>query len=121
MTSEQAPRDHVPDEPQDRDHRRDLEDNIKSRSTWLRLLFMIVIAIIYGLSRFVVGAVVILQFFWVLFTGETNGRLTGFGQSLATYTYQMVRYLTFNTESRPFPFDEDWPVSTVAHDEPPKV
>jgi hypothetical protein len=31
------------------------------------------------------------------------------GQALATYTYQIIRYLTFNTEERPFPFDSDWP------------
>jgi len=50
-----------------------------------------------------------LQSFWVLFTGETNKLLEKFGQSLAAYTYQIIRYLTFNTEERPFPFDLDWP------------
>lgn len=116
MASEQPPRDHPLDDDQsdpDDDGRREIEDNIKSRSTWLRLLFMIIIAVIYGLSRLVLGAVVLLQFLWVLFTGEPNTRLTGFGQSLATYTYQIVRYLTFNTETRPFPFDEDWPLPTA--------
>jgi hypothetical protein len=83
--------------------------NVKSRSTWLRLFFMIVVALLYGVSRAVVGAVVVLQFFYVLFTGETNQRLAQLGQSLATYTYQIIRYLTFNTEERPFPFDADWP------------
>ena len=50
-----------------------------------------------------------LQFLWVLIRGETNAQLTGFGQSLATYTYQIVLYLTFSSEERPFPF-ADWPV-----------
>lgn len=86
-----------------------LEDHLTSRSTWLRLLFMIVIAILYGVSRIVVTAVVILQFIWLLLTGRTNDRLTDLGESLAVYTYQIVRYLTFNTETRPFPFDVDWP------------
>ncbi|MEJ2140219.1 MAG: DUF4389 domain-containing protein [Gammaproteobacteria bacterium] len=26
---------------------------------------------------------------------------------MATYTYQIIRYLTFNTDERPFPFDSD--------------
>lgn len=86
-----------------------LEDHLTSRSTWMRLLFMLVFVILYGVSRIVVGAVVILQFLWLLVTGETNRRLTEAGQSLAIYTYQIVRYLTFNTERRPFPFDADWP------------
>jgi hypothetical protein len=88
---------------------RTLEDNLKSRSTWMRLLFMLVIVVFYAVSRLVVATVVIVQFFHVLFTGQTNSRLKEFGQSLSTYTYQMLRYLTFNTEQRPFPFDTDWP------------
>lgn len=89
--------------------RRPLEENIKSRSTWHRLFFMLVVAFLYGISRVVLGAVVLIQFFWVLFNGETNDNLKQFGQQLATYTYQIVRYLTYNTEERPFPFDLDWP------------
>jgi hypothetical protein len=72
-----------------------------------------VVVILYSVSRVVVSVVVLLQFFWVLLSGETNKPLEKFGQSLATYTYQIIRYLTFNTEERPFPFDLDWP------DEPP--
>lgn len=115
MTSEEQPRDHVPadgDADPNADNggdARDLEKNLKSRGTWLRLFFMIVLAFIYGLSRIVVAAVIVLQFFWVLFTGETNVRLKKLGHSLATYTYQLVLYLTFNSEERPFPFDQDWP------------
>lgn len=72
---------------------------------------MLILVALYAVSRLVVCAVIVLQFFWVLFTGETNERLKGLGQSLATYTWQLIRYLTFNTDSRPFPFDDDWPSS----------
>ncbi|HZD54195.1 MAG TPA: DUF4389 domain-containing protein [Woeseiaceae bacterium] len=88
---------------------RQIEENLKSGATWLRLVFMIVFVLIYGLSRLVLGAVVILQFLWVLFTGATNAPMKHFGKSLATYTYQILLYLTYNTEERPFPFDLDWP------------
>ena len=70
---------------------------------------MLVIVLLYSVSRLVVSAVVVLQFFWVLLTGETNKRLENLGQALATYTYQIICYLTFNTDERPFPFDADWP------------
>jgi len=85
-----------------------IADNIQSQSTWLRLLFMILFIALWTISRVVVIAVVVLQFFCVLLAGETNARLGGFGQSLATYSYQIVMYLTFNTEEQPFPFS-DWP------------
>jgi hypothetical protein len=86
-----------------------LRDNMKSKSIWLRLLFMIVMVFLYSLSRFVVGAIAVVQFFWILFTKEKNLNLMTLGQALATYAYQTSLYLTFNTEERPFPFDADWP------------
>ena len=86
-----------------------LAKNLKSKSIWMRLLFMLIITFLYSVSRIVVGAVVAVQFFWVLFTGETNQKLKVFGKSLSTYTNQIILYLTFNTEERPFPFDIDWP------------
>lgn len=89
-----------------------LERNVKSRSTWMRLLYLLVFSLLYLVSRFVVLAVVVLQFAWLLFTGEVNPRLTAAGQSLATYTYQLVSYLTFASDRRPFPVDEDWPSAT---------
>ena len=85
-----------------------LQENLKAPSTWLRLLFMVLFLVLWGFSRVVVLAVVVLQFLWVLTRGETNARLAEFGQSLATYTYQIVLYLTFSTEEQPFPFS-DWP------------
>ncbi len=69
---------------------------------------MVLFLALWGISRVVVLAVVVLQFFWVLIGGKTNARLAEFGQSLATYTYQIVLYLTFSTEEQPFPFS-DWP------------
>ena len=87
-----------------------VKKNLRRQSTWLRLFFMLVVILLYWVARLVVGMVVLLQFFWVLFTGETNKSLERLGQSLATYTYQIIRYLTYNTEERPFPFDLDWPV-----------
>jgi hypothetical protein len=86
-----------------------LERNLRTRSTWMRLLFMIVIAICHELARLVGAVIVLLQFLHVLFTGKPNERLKDAGLSLAQYVYQVVEYLTFNTEVRPFPFDADWP------------
>ena len=103
MTSSDQPMDHVPPSADGTSNERksELERNVTSRSTWLRLLFMILFAFLYGLSRLVTAAVVIIQFFHVLFTGGTNGQLKAFGHSLAIYSYQIIEYLTFNSESRP--------------------
>ena len=110
MTNADQPMDHVPtDDGVAREETSDIEKNVKAKSTWLRLLFMGVMAIAWSIAGFVTCAVVVMNFFYVLFTGASNARLTEFGQSLANYLYQIVRFLTFNTETRPFPIDAEWP------------
>ena len=110
MTNAEQPMDHVPpDDGVAHSEPSDLEKNVKTKSTWLRLLFMVVIGVTWSIAAFVTGAVIIVNFFYVLFTGKTNNKLTEFGQSLAIYLYQVARFMTFNTETRPFPIDEDWP------------
>ena len=86
-----------------------LAKNLTSKSIWMRLLFMLVMTFLYSVSRVVVGAVVVVQFFWVLFTSNTNKELQTFGKSLAMYTNEIILYLTFNSEDRPYPFDLNWP------------
>jgi len=116
MTSNDQPMDRVPpdgvsDDSDDSDGRSELENNIKSRATWLRLFYMLILCLLYGLSRIVIAAVVIIQFFHVLLQGERNRSLLGFGRSLAIYSFEVVDYLTFNREEKPFPFDSDWPTT----------
>ena len=114
MTTNDQPMDHVPpdaisDEPRNQS---DLEKNVKQKSTWVRLFFMIVLGFLYGVSRVVIAAVVVIQFFYVLLSGETNAQLKTFGHSLAIYTYQIIEFLTFNTDDKPFPFEGRWPVAS---------
>lgn len=97
------------DEPLGEEERREIEKNLKSKSTWLRLVFMIVFYVLGTVASMVASVVVVLGFLWVLFTGETNDRLQRAGQGLAMYIYQIVRYLTYNSAERPFPFDLEWP------------
>jgi len=113
MTTNDQPMDHVPPEAMADETRSSstLESNVKRKSTWLRLFFMFVLAFLYGLSRFVIAAVVVIQFFYVLLTGEIKAELKAFGHSLAIYSYEIIDYLTFNREVKPFPFDGVWPTS----------
>ena len=49
-----------------------IEENLKSRSTWTRLLFMVISYFLLSLAAFVGSFIIILGFLWVLFTGEVN-------------------------------------------------
>ena len=85
-----------------------LSDNLSRGATWKRGLFMLLFLLIYGVTEVLVSAVVVLQFFFVLFSGEQNVRLREFGSSLSAYVYQTMSYWTYNSEEKPFPFGE-WP------------
>ena len=86
----------------------DAQNTINERTIWNRGLYMLIFAFCLWLAKFVLFMVVVFQFFSVLFTGSTNDRLLSFGQSLSTYSYQVMRFLTFNTEAHPYPKAE-WP------------
>jgi len=107
MSNQNPPADHVISD--NNDSGIPIEENIKSRSTWLRLLFMVVFYVLATLTSAVLSVVVVLGFFWVLFTGEKNSQLQQAGQVIAAYLYEIIRYLTFNTEDKPFPFGNDLP------------
>ena len=86
-----------------------IEENLKSRATWTRLLFMLISYVLISIASFVGTFIVILGFLWLLVTGEVNQQIRQVGQSIAAYVYEIVRYLTFNTDQRPFPLGGDWP------------
>ena len=110
MSNAEQPMDHVP--PEDgvaREETSDIEQNIKARGTWLRLVFMVLLAFAWSFATLIICAVVVVNFCYVLITGETNSKLTTFGHQIAKYLFSIAEFMTFNTDSRPFPFDGDWP------------
>ncbi|MGB8276266.1 MAG: DUF4389 domain-containing protein [Alphaproteobacteria bacterium] len=80
----------------------------KRRQVWIRGLFMLLFMLFYHVAEIVGFAVVLFQFVHVLVAGRTNAQALSLGEGLAQYYKQIVRYLTFNSEDRPFPFG-DWP------------
>ena len=107
MSDDNPPVDHVLADEDDGANA--IEETWKSKSTWMRLIFMIVFSVLASVATFVVSVVVVLGFLWVLFTGETNKQLQQTGQGIATYLYQILLYLTYNSDDRPFPFEAEWP------------
>ena len=84
------------------------KENITSRTTWLRLFFMIIFGLLLVVALYVAAAVALVQFGFVLFTGERGERLKEFANQLSQYINQCVRFILFDSEDQPFPFD-DWP------------
>lgn len=87
-----------------------LKSNLTSSKHWLRLVFMLLFAAVLQLASLVMWIVVAVQFLFSLVTGENNSHLRRFGHSLSTYIYDVLKFLCYSSEEKPFPF-ADWPAS----------
>ena len=85
----------------------EINDNIKKISTWKRIFFMLVFAVIVSMLRMLLWMVVFLQVASALLTGTPNQNILSFGKTLSVYLYHILLFLTYNTEKIPFPFS-DW-------------
>ncbi len=92
----------------------EIKTHVKSRNTWVRLLYMVIFLFFAWVASFVFGVVILVLWLWQLFTGKPNPQVREFGQSLSTWGYQVLSFLSFNTEELPFPFDT-WPQGTPAN------
>ncbi len=80
----------------------------KDRTVWMRGFYMIIFMVFMGVAKFVMSVVILFQFLTVLFSAETNEKLLRFGETLSIYQYQIMMFLTYNSEEQPFPMG-DWP------------
>lgn len=91
----------------------DYKQNIKEHSTWMRGFYIVLFTIIYSVTEIVIVLVVLFQFLSVLLTSRTNDKLLSLGMNLSTFIYQILSYVTFNSDDRPFPFS-DFPATNSA-------
>ena len=87
------------------------EITLYKRNIWMRALMMIVMAMAFQLAATLLGLIAVVQFVLALVTDAPNERLSHFGKGLGQYLHQIADFVTFGTESVPFPFS-DWPSNT---------
>lgn len=85
-----------------------LKEKLLVKSKWLRGLFMLFFIIIKYLVSWLIAIIALFQFATDLITGQPNNRLLDFTKHLNLYLLQVVNFLTFNSEDKPFPFT-NWP------------
>lgn len=72
----------------------------------LRIVIGFISGLILGLWKVVVQVVVVLHWFYAIITGKRNRGMAEFCNMWVTYAYNFVRYMSFSTNKRPFPFNE---------------
>ncbi len=78
------------------------------KAKWIRGFYMLVFFICGWVAIGLAIVVTVFQFLSTLITDHYNENLRKFGNSLSQYFSQLVQYLTYNSEEKPFPFSA-WP------------
>ncbi len=93
----------------------EFEKNSKSSNQGLRAIFML---LFWLASRVVVGFIFFLgafQLICMLLSKGPNDKVMRFGKSLGLYVVQIVDFLTYNSDRKPWPF-HDWPTADEVTD-----
>ena len=85
-----------------------VKEHAKDVDTWIRGLFIIVFGVILYFVFGIIWLLVIFQFITKVITGGLNKQLSDFSGGLTQYAMQILLYITFQSEERPFPFSP-WP------------
>ncbi len=89
-----------------------MSNQYEGKDGWMRVLFVALFWVVFYMSQFVVALVVVAQCAFTLIAGAPNTQLMSFGENLSRYVQEILRYVTFNTDQRPFPFT-DFPKSDI--------
>lgn len=87
-----------------------VKENVKNTDTWIRGVFIIIYGVIFYLLFWILWVVVIFQFLMKVLLGNLNDNLMDFSGGLTRYAYQILQYVTFRSEERPWPFGP-WPAA----------
>lgn len=87
---------------------RKLESKSSRATQGIRALFMLAFWIASRVALIIVVVLALFQLICSLVTGRPNEKIMRFGKNLGVYLSQIVDFLTYNTEQKPWPF-LDWP------------
>ena len=76
------------------------------KELFMRIVVGVVSGIIVYVWFFLIKVFVVIHFLAVLFTNKRNKNLAEFSNYWNTQLYKYVRYMTFTTNEKPFPFSD---------------
>ena len=79
--------------------------NLKQGSAWVRVILMIAFAVVlYVIIPAIVLVLMLTQMLFVFITGDSNDNLRVLGTALSKYIFEVLQFLSYASDNRPFPF-----------------
>ena len=82
------------------------KDNFLKQEKWIRLFWMVSFSFFYYLSMTVLWLIVFFQFLFVLITDKRSENISHVSLGFRNYMVQILDYLTYHSEEKPFPFSD---------------
>jgi hypothetical protein len=76
------------------------------KEAWFRIIVAIVSGLILEMWSYLTGILMLIHWIIVVFSGKRNKEIALFCEYWNTETYRFMKYMTFVTNERPFPFTE---------------
>ena len=95
----------TPQEPQEQIEAEQINE-VSRKQIGIRLMYTILFLVILGIVLVIVKVAVIFQFIYFFSTRKSNESVRKFSNTISTYGYRILRYITLNENQRPFPFTD---------------
>jgi len=80
--------------------------SMERKEGWFRIVVFVVSGIILAVWRYLIAILIIVNFFIAIVSGQRNKELAEFSEYFNTECYKFIRYMTFVSNMRPFPFSK---------------
>jgi len=84
--------------------REDKKKSFERKEAWMRIVIAIVSGIVLGVWRYFIIVLGIIHWVYAVFSGKRKKEFAELCEIWNTQTYVFLRYMTFVTNERPFPF-----------------
>ncbi len=82
------------------------QDPIPRGKIGIRLTFTLIFLVILSVMHFIIQMTTLIQYVILLITRSYSEPLRSFSNKVAAYVYRLIRYITLNDNTRPFPFTD---------------
>ena len=82
-----------------------LTENIKEPSIWVNFFLKVIYLIFLNFIIPFLGFITLLQLLFSLGSKKPNDNLISFSKKISIYIYQIINFMTYSSDERPWPFN----------------
>ena len=82
-----------------------LTENIKEPSIWVNFFLKVVYLVFLNFIVPFLGFITLLQLLFSIGSKKPNENLVFFSKKISSYIYQIINFITYSSDQRPWPFN----------------